>query len=641
MRLLAPLLAPLVLLFFTLPAAAAGPSVWGESPMVKVLPDVAPRRQAKVHLTAARNEFVSFQVALHGGDSGLRNVRASLPSLDGPTSIAGSELSLYREDFLTTRRASVPGETVGRWPDALVPDVDEIAGEARNAFPFDVPARESRAVWVDVHIPLNAPPGNYQGHVEVTGDGLRERLPVRLTVVDAVLPSTPSLATAFLAWPPHLCRAHFGGRTDCSPEELEPLLARYQRMALEHRITLSSAFPRVPGESGRWDMPDLASFDATWGPFLDGTAPSRLPGAKMTSIEYLGEYTPQALADFVSHFRERGWLSRAYAYVGDEPPYGNSWDEIRQNLSLVNQSAPALRTLLTTSIQDLTAQHLENEVDLLVPLVNYMDGTEAPYLGDQRAHYTSYLAQPGHALWMYQSCMSHGCADGTNAPENKPGAGWPSYMVDRSAAKARAMEWVTFLEGATGELYYQTVGMLASAWEDQFRFNGNGDGTLFYPGTVQRIGGGTHVPVASLRLKLIRLGVQDYEWLKKVSDAGDPAFARKVARELIPAASQVTDDGGAFERARLRLIHRYLALSGRRHPSAYSPSSDTGSQEPDAPAPDAAVRPGPDRAEAVGCGAAGGTSALAGVLALLGVALVARKRQAPALAVGGRGRSRP
>ncbi|MBM7113937.1 DUF4091 domain-containing protein [Archangium primigenium] len=608
MSLRALLVAPLFLLVSALPAAAAGPSVWGESPMVKVLPDAAPRAQASVHITAARNEFVSFQVGLHGGDTGLRGVRASLPSLDGPASIQGADLTLYRQDFVTTRRASVPDESVGRWPDALVPDVDEIAGEARNAFPFDVPAREARALWIDVHVPLDAPPGDYQGTVKVTGDGVHEDVAVRLTVVDAVLPSTPSLATAFLAWPPHLCRAHFGGRTDCSPQELEPLLSRYQRMALEHRITLSSAFPRVPGASGRWDMPDLAAFDATWGPFLDGTAPSRLPGARMTSIEYLGEYTPQALTDFVSHFRERGWLSRAYAYVGDEPPYGNSWDEIRQNLSVVNQAAPELRTLLTTSIQDLKAQHLEDELDLIAPLVNYMDGAEPPYLGDQREQYTGYLATPERTLWMYQSCMSHGCAYGTNAPENKPGSGWPSYMLDRSAAKARAMEWATFLEGATGELYYQTVGMLASAWEDQFRFNGNGDGTLFYPGTVQRIGGDTQVPVASLRLKLIRLGVQDYEWLKMVSDAGDPDFARQVARELIPAASQVSDDGAAFERARLRLIQRYLELSGAR----------------DGQAP--AVKPGGDEARTSGCGATGGSHALAGVLALVGLALAPRKR---------------
>ena len=613
------LLGPLTLLLTTLPAAAASSSVWSESAMVKVLPETAPRPHTEeVHLTAARNEFVSFQVAVHGGDSGLRGVRASFPSLEGPARISGADITLYREDRVTTRRPSTPDTRVGRWPDALVPDVDEIAQEARTAFPFSVAAHESRAIWVDVLVPMNAPPGDYLGTVEVMGKGLRELVPVRLTVVNALLPSTPSLATAFLAWPQHVCRAHTG-RADCSRQELEPLLARYQRMALEHRITLSSAFPRLPG-SGTWDVADWAAFDATWGPFLDGTAPSRLRGARMTSIEYLGDYSPQSLADFAAHFQQRGWLGRAYAYVGDEPPYGSPWPDIRERATLVREAAPRLRVLLTTTIQQLRAEGLEHLVDLPVPLVNHMDGISPPYQGDQRAQYTDFLSQPGRALWMYQSCMSHGCAYGTNAPENKPGAGWPSYMLDRSAAKARALEWVSFLEGATGELYYQTVGMLSSAWDDQFRFNGNGDGTLFYPGTVQRIGGGTDVPVASMRLKYIRQGVQDYEWLKLVSEAGDPDFARRVARELIPAASQVTDNGAAFDQARLRLIQRYLELTGQHSQKALPGPQQGALSEPDAMAPSE-----PDAA-AAGCSATGGSSALAGAFAMAALAVITRRR---------------
>jgi uncharacterized protein (TIGR03382 family) len=585
--------------------------------MVKVRPGTQPGARKEVHLTAARNEFASFQVALRGGDSGLRGVHASLSSLEGPALIAWPDVTLYREDFVTTRKGSTPDSQVGLWPDALVPDVDEIAGEARDAFPFDVRAGEARAVWVDVHVPMNAPPGDYQGTVEVTGDGLREQVPVHLTVVDAVLPSTPSLASAFLMWPAYVCRA-YTGRTDCSRQELEPLLARFQRMALEHRITLSSLFPRVPDGKGTWDVPDWASFDATWAPFLEGTAPSRLPGARMTSIEYLGDYTPQALADFSAHFQARGWLDRAYAYVGDEPPFGTPWQTIRERATLVRQAAPRLRTLLTTTVQEMRAERMEDQVDLPVPLVNFMDGTQAPYEGDQRAAYSDFLSQPGHSLWLYQSCMSHGCAYGTNAPENHPGAGWPSYMLDRSAAKARALEWVSFLEGATGELYYQTVGMLPSAWEDQFRYNGNGDGTLFYPGTARRIGGRTDVPVASMRLKQIRQGVQDYEWLKLVSDAGDPAFAHQVARELIPSASQVTDDGAAFERARSRLIQRYEELTSGR-PAGEPVRTGT-------PSPEASLAGSDGAAASGGCSSSGGTSALAGVLALAGGALFSRRR---------------
>nr|WP_211487081.1 DUF4091 domain-containing protein [Corallococcus exiguus] len=113
-------------------------------------------------------------------------------------------------------------------------------------------------------------------------------------------------------------------------------------------------------------------------------------------------------------------------------------------------------------------------------------------------------------------------------------------------------------------MYYQTVGLLFTAWTTQFRFNGNGDGTLFYPGLPSIIGGTTEIPLPSLRMKLIRQGMQDYEWLKLVSDAGDPAYARAVARKLIPHAWAVPDDGEAFDRARLQLIRRYLQLCRNR-----------------------------------------------------------------------------
>jgi hypothetical protein len=80
------------------------------------------------------------------------------------------------------------------------------------------------------------------------------------------------------------------------------------------------------------------------------------------------------------------------------------------------------------------------------------------------------------------------------------------------------------------------------------------------------------VPLPSIRLKLIRLGIQDYEWLKAVSDAGDPDFARGVARRLIPAAWRVPDDGAAFDQARLCLVRRYLELTGAKDLDADLPA---------------------------------------------------------------------
>jgi len=555
-----------VLLLLSSVSASSHPppvQVWAESAMVKVRPQTPPRRDSVVALVGARNEVLSFQVALHGGPGGLSGVTARFPSLVGAAQrrIGGSDLLLYREALLDITQPTPPETQPGRWPDGLIPDVDEVVGERRSAFPFDVPAGESRAIWAEVRIPEDAAPGLYLGLVEVRARGLLAHVLVTLTVVDASLPSTSSLRTAFLLWPPHVCRA-FTGNPDCSTDTQVRLLKQFHRLALEHRVTLASAFPRLPGQA-TWDLPDYDTFAERWGPFLQGSAPNALPGARMTSLQYLGPATASDLATFEAQARARGWLERAFDYVGDEPPYGTTWEAVAERARLTRSAAPGLRTFLTATVTDVEAHGLLDDIDILTVLVNFIDGTQPPYEGNQRPKYDAFLARPGRELWLYQSCMSHGCAPGEPPPpENQPGQGWPSYMVDRSAAKARGMQWLDFIMGARGELYYQTVGLLSTAWTTQFRFNGNGDGTLFYPGWPSLIGGATEIPLPSIRLKLIRQGLQDYEWLKRVSDAGDPDFARCVATRLIPHAWAVPDDGAAFERARLQLIHRYLELRG-------------------------------------------------------------------------------
>jgi len=529
--------------------------------MVKIRPQTAPGSLRELELVAARNEFVSFQVALHGGQTGMTVASLSLPSLKGPDLIGGKDITLYRETFLDITHPTTPDSQPGKWPDGLIPDVDELTGERRLAFPFTVPAGEARAIWVDVHVPPDARPGSYEGRAEVTmSDGAHVDLRIRLRVIDALMPSTSSLKTAYFVEPRALCHGFTGD--ECSEDVLLRLLPLFYQLGLEHRITLVGGFPPVTVQPA-WGLKDWQTFERLWGPFLNGTTLSRLPGARVTSWRYLGPGSAESLLEFMKETHIRGWLPRAFDYVGDEPPYWSTFDDVRQRATMVRKAAPELRTLLTSEIDSLTREDLEELVDIIVVLVNTI-GQPVPGGETQRRRYDEFLAQPQRELWVYQSCASHGC--GSPLVENQPGQGWPSYMIDRPATKNRAMQWVAFLQDASGELYYQTLESFSTAWTDQYRWWGNGDGTLFYPGLPSIIGGSTQVPVPSLRLKLIRLGFQDYEWLKAVSDAGDPEYARKVALRVVPTPWQVPDDGALFETARLCLIRRYIQLTAYRNP---------------------------------------------------------------------------
>lgn len=603
------------------PASAAEPSVFTAPAMVKIQPGAQPRPLLPARIEAARNEFEAFQIVIHGGDRGVTGLSARAGPLTGPggATVPASSIWLYRQDLLEVTRPSGTIGAVGRWPDPLVPAVDEIDGEARSAFPFSVRAGEARALWVDVLVPLDARAGLYQGSVELTGDGFARSVPVELEVWPFSLPSTPSLASAFLLYAPNVCQAHTG-RGDCGgASRAADLVGKYQRMALDHRLTLPNVF--VLRNQGS----DWTAFDRAFGPLLDGTAPTRLAGARMTSAQYPGEVSEAGYRAFGTHFRERGWIDRLYDYTADEPPAISPWSAIAPRARLVKAGDPAIKVLVTTTLDEARSHGLAETIDLMVPPINFMQRPGQPSV---RPVYDGFVAG-GRGLWMYQSCMSHSCGPGSPTP----GVAWPSYMVDVSAMRNRTMQWADFKMRVTGELYYETaMTYREDPWRSVFAFSGNGDGTLFYPGTPARIGGSSQVPVASIRLKMIREGMEDFEYLTRVSELGDPALAHQVAESVLPTLHAADGDPERLVLARRTLARRILELAPPPPPDE-GPGPDRPSDEggPGAqPRSDPVPSPEPGwRPPLPGCASGGLGGAGAGLLLLGLPGLLARRRRTP------------
>jgi hypothetical protein len=549
----APLLLSLVLSLA--PVAARAADVWVASSTEKIRPDAAPRPATQASLEAARNEFEAFQVVVTG--HAARVSAEATPLQSGGAAIA--DVKLYREDLIDLAQPSSLDGGTGRWPDALVPDVDDVVGERRNAFPFDVGDGESRAIWVEYRVPPDAKPGAYRGAVKVTSSEGEAVVPVTLVVWDFVLPSTATLKTHFgLAYGTVSSGHGTSGDADAT------LRARYAQLGLDHRVSLS-------GMADDGLQTDLGHFDRFYRPLVDGTAPTRLPGAKLTTVKFIGD--PSSVDQqraWAQHARAGGWLDRLFQYTCDEPTLTCRWDEIWTRANAAKAADPELRTLVTTTIQEADQNGVAGAIDLMVPVVNYMDDKPGQArAGDQRSAYEGFLAGARKELWLYQSCMSHGCGGTVNmgSPSEYDAytTGWPTYMIDASAVRNRAMEWISFLEQASGELYWETAFAFPhDAWSNQWDFSGNGDGTLFYPGTPSRIGGQTDVPVASIRLKMIREGMEDYEYLRALSDAGDPATARQIARQLFPSAYETEVDPAKLLAAREAIAARILQLSGKQ-----------------------------------------------------------------------------
>jgi hypothetical protein len=577
---------------------ASGAQVWTAIATEKIRPGAAARSTGSAALTAAGNEFEAFQIVVTGAAT---NVRAQATELTGPGTLR--IVRLYREALINLSYASALDGGTGLWPDALVPDVDELTGERRNAFPFSVAAGQSRAIWVEVHVPPDAPSGDYTGSVRVTWDGGEATVPVALTVWPFTLPSTASLKSAFgVSW--GTVRGAHGATTEAA---LATVRARYGQLALDHRVTLSKI------DDGNQELGHLAT---VYGPQLDGTCATTLPGARLTAMEYVG--ADGAYQSWATYFADRGWTDQLFQYTCDEPPLTCQWSDIPARAAKARAASPKLRTLVTTTIQEADEQGVTSAIDILVPVVNYLDDRPGSrFSGPQRAKYDAFLAgSRAREVWTYQSCMSHGCGGtvnfGSPTASDPYFTGWPTYMIDSSAVRNRAMEWVSFKHDVTGELYYETTMAYGhDAWTNQWDFSGNGDGTLFYPGTPAAIGGASHVPVASIRLKMIREGMEDYEYLKLLSDLGDRDLARQIAAEVFPHAYATEVDPAALMAACDRIARRIVELQG----------GDPGSSP--SPAPGAAPVP---VAVAGGC-TAGGASGLLALIGLMGGLGSGRRRR--------------
>jgi hypothetical protein len=541
------------------PLAASAGEVWTAPATEKIRPDAKSRSTTEARIAAARNEFEAFQVVVTGPAAKV----SATATLSGPSKIDAPKL--YREDLINLSKPSALDGATGRWPDALVPDVDDVVGEQRNAFPFDVTGGESRAIWVEVHVPADAKAGEYKGEVTVTTGEGEAKIPFTLVVWDFELPSTSSLRSAFgLSWGV-IPTAHGG----VSGEAHSEIRAKYAQLGLDHRITVTNLT-----DDGM--KLDAGRFDRIYAPLVNGTAPTRLEGAKLTAVKYIGSRTSVAEHKvWVDLAKAGGWFDRLFDYTCDEPPLTCAWSDINPRTKVAHDAGPEFRTLVTTQIWDAQEHGAAQGIDIMVPVINWMnDKPGSAVTGDQRSRYDEWLSSgKTKELWMYQSCMSHGCGGtvniGSPSDSDKYYSGWPTYMIDAAASRNRAMEWFSFLEDATGELYWETAFAYShNAWANQWDFSGNGDGTLFYPGTPSKIGGKTDIPVASIRLKMVREGMEDYEYLKLLADLGDKDGARQIARDLFPNAWTTDVSPEKMAEAREELAKRILAKRGKSFTSA-------------------------------------------------------------------------
>lgn len=475
--------------------------------LAKVTPNFLPGATSAdaVDIAGCRGESESFQVVVFAGDRPMHSLRVRLPELTNGDSRLGTDaMTVWCVDYVEIRQPSKYNE--------IVPPGSLIADPLTPAEACTVAAGGVQAFWITVRIPRAAAPGAYGGVVELAAPGFpAESVPVRLKVWDFERPVRPRLKTSFGLWQ-HKGIDRMHGVAPGTPEHAR-IFRSYGDMLLRDYHVSYRFFPG-------FDPARPQVFDE----WMEGQVAK---GATVLSVPF-SDPPADWLPAFQEHLRGKGWLDMAYARPGDEPE-PKDFPDIAARVARWKAVVPDIKTMIAGSRA--ASGGLEGAIDAWCPLTS---GYDRAWAAKRRAE--------GEEVWWYVC--------------NVPYRPHANFLLDHLAIEHRILFWQTFQCGADGLLYWNTVNWrYGDPWRNAATWRGsNGDGSLFYPGA--------RGPLPSIRLEIIRDGIEDYDLLALLRDlAADRQLAAK-APELAARARVALDledlcgDLSRFTRDADRLLGR-------------------------------------------------------------------------------------
>jgi hypothetical protein len=453
-----------------------------------------------IRLTALRGETEAFQLVVNADYGNVNDVDVEISSLAGPAggSIGAERISVFFEYYLTVRTPSDYRGRAGAVPDALPP----------LAEPFDLAKEQAQPLFVLVEVPRDAKAGTYAGDVTVRAKGARgEKLKLEINVLNADLEPLPA---AFIEPDYRAVAAWAGEKHDApvDPEKLKPYLD-----------LLSSRGARSfdGGYSQRRLTASAKKAAAEWAETTGGAAPTFFylsPSAEDAKPEVgamAGEYR-----ELYGAFGGKRPASPVIwtAFKGGSPtPFDGGAASAAWWSALAEEAAawpgePALAAA-TSPCRGAPGVSLAGSVSWWLPAFRDIALCPERYRNLRRGN--RYLIR----------------VDGSGGD-----------VLDGRRASARLASWYGYLWGADGVAALAPPPEAvrpANPWLDDpvtgtAAAFGNGLGTWFYPGGPAGLEGA----VTSVRLELLRQGLEDWALFRMVEKARGLEYVRERLKALLP-----------------------------------------------------------------------------------------------------------
>jgi len=505
------------------------------SSMVKIHrtgPVRARTRHTTVSLQAAKDEEESFQLVVVAGKEDVEGLTVQIR--EPQRGASRLPVRWHRVGYVKTAEPCYDTPLVGWWPDPLLP-----------AAPVSVNAMERQPLWFTVTVPPGTEPGRYKGEVQIQGQDLADvRIPLEVRVWDFQLPRPGRLATPFGLYAHALSNWYYGSapyREAMPAEQFSEWCSFMGRYRLTPKNIAREYLGKVETEGETF--PDLTRLQETLQPLAEPLFSPysfciyRLPSNHSIDNSAWKNNLPEAEGAFFRHvqaWESLGLPNEAYVYGVDEPRPAQ-YSLLKKIYKRIKKRAPIYPIMQT--IGDPYPQELEEWVDIWCPLTARLEG-----------EFYSKRVAAGDALWTYVCCS--------------PKPPYANFFVDQPATAHRVLFWQAKNAGATGLLYwcvcwwkglpskasgeahFPEIPVDLSEADTYQSFKVNGDGLLLYPGPNGK-------PWPSLRLEVIRDGIEDYEMLALLEECNrGTSNPVEIPEEISRSWTQYTDDPALLLRRR-------------------------------------------------------------------------------------------
>ena len=472
--------------------------------------DARPESAASsLSIAAARGEYEAAQLVLSASKP-LRGVR-----------VCTGHLRRRRIGSISNRNIEVryacyvPMPVHGRSAPDPLPLLDQI----------DVEPGKNLPIFVIVRVPRNARAGIYTAPVQIEWEGGKTQTTLTLTVWDFSLPKKPSCVTAFGYIKDLIAQAH---GLEMQSARAQELAAKYCAMMLDYGLSpFHIPAPYSSRETRRFlEDPRLTSF----------------------VIEY--SENDDELAETIRLLKDRGWWSKGYFYIQDEPCNEEQYQRLRQTSQRVKSFAPDAR-IVSPFFRRPEFDETKSIFDLAADDVNIWCISSHHYDLDPvvREQYHK-MKNRGDTLWWYVCCG--------------PGSPYCNFFVEMSGMQHRMLFWQQKMNHVEGLLYWCTTywnsdpsqGTGNDPWTDMATvkfINPNiyGDGSLFYPGNKVGFDG----PVLSQRMLIIRDGIEDFEYLTILQERRGDRKAEEMISRLVTSMTEYCQAPEQLEQIRSEIAH--------------------------------------------------------------------------------------